>query len=56
MKAGSDNFRDSAMQDVIKRVKYKGIKVIIYEPEVNKNEIINCLVVSHLKIFKNKHA
>ena len=38
MKTGSDNFRDSAVLDIIKLIKQNGIEVILYEPLLNKSE------------------
>lgn len=52
MKAGSDNFRSSAVFDVIERIKLNNIEVLIYEPLVEKDTFFNCEVVSDIKDFK----
>lgn len=54
MKEGSDNYRSSAIQGVIKRVKAKGIKVIIYEPIFTEKLFFNTEVYEDLNIFKSE--
>jgi UDPglucose 6-dehydrogenase len=52
MKQGSDNFRDSAIQGIIKRIKAKGIKVVIFEPTYNENEFYQSKIIESLDEFK----
>lgn len=51
MKTNSDNFRESAIQEIIERLLNEGLKVIIYEPILEKNSFKDCYVINDFNKF-----
>ena len=54
MKTGSDNFRASAIQGIIKRLRAEGKKILVYEPAAQQTEVFHAPVTDDLSAFKEK--
>jgi len=54
MKAGSDNFRSSAVQLIIQRLLKSNVRIIIYEPDFDGKEFLNCKVINNLADFESQ--
>lgn len=56
MQPGSDNFRSSAIQDIIKKLRRNNINVIIYKPTLNIHEYNGFIIENDIKLFKEKSS